>query len=56
MKKFTFEFTEEEINYIVNVIANNRSYAEAKPILDLINQQAASQIQEDQPEVEIEKV
>jgi hypothetical protein len=55
MKKFTFEFTEEQINYIVNVIANTRSYAEAKPLLDLINQQAASQMQEE-PEVELEKV
>jgi hypothetical protein len=54
MKKFTFEFTEEQINYIINVLAQ-RPYGEVKPLLDLINQQAAPQVQEE-PEVELEKV
>ena len=50
MKTFTFEFTEEQNNYIINVIATTKSYAEAKPIMDLINQQAQSQLQ---PEMEV---
>lgn len=49
MKKFTFEFTEEQINYILNVLAT-RPYNEVKGLLEFIQSQAQPQIQ---PEMEV---
>lgn len=52
MRKFKFEFTEEQINYIINVLAT-RPYSEVQGILALIQQQGSNQSAE---EVTLEKV
>lgn len=50
MKKFTLELTEEQINYILNVVAQ-RPFAECHTVLAEIQQQAGGQIQAPQMEV-----
>ena len=42
MKKFTLEFTEEQINYILNAVAQ-RPYAECHQLLADIQKQANEQ-------------
>ena len=54
MKKFTFEFTEEQINYIINVLGT-RPYGEVKPLVDYIQEQGASQLQPEMEVVDSEK-
>lgn len=44
MKKFTLEFTEEQINYILNAVAQ-RPYAECHALLADIQKQASEQPQ-----------
>lgn len=52
MKKFSLEFTEEEVNYILNVLAE-RPFKECQAILTNIQAQASSQIQSTEPEMEV---
>ena len=45
MKKFKLELTEEQINYILNVVAT-RPFTECHLILSEIQKQAGSQVQQ----------
>ena len=45
MKQFKITLTEEEINYVINVIAS-RPFNECHEILDNIQSQANTQLQE----------
>jgi len=49
MKKITLEFTEEQINYILNAVAQ-RPYSECHALLAEIQKQASTQVQETQVE------
>lgn len=49
MKKFTLELTEEQINYVLNVVAS-RPFSECHQILADIQAQAGSQIEAPQME------
>ena len=51
MKKFTLEFNEEQINYILNVLAE-RPFKECHTLLSNIQDQAGSQIQAE-PQMEL---
>ena len=50
MKKFSLELTEEQINYILNVVAT-RPFSECHTILAEIQAQAGGQVSQPQMEV-----
>lgn len=50
MKKFNLELTEEQINYVLNVVAQ-RPFAECHTILADIQSQASGQIEIAEPEM-----
>ena len=52
MKKFTLELTEEQVNYILNVVAT-RPFSECHTILADIQAQAGGQIEAPQQEMEV---
>ena len=45
MKEFTFKFTEEEINYVINVLAQ-QPFGQVKPLIEKIQTQAAPQVEQ----------
>ena len=51
MKKFTLEFSEEEVNYILNVLAE-RPFKECHSLLTKIQEQASGQVQSE-PQMEL---